>query len=124
MPYYGRDIPRPDLGPNVGPFPIIKMSKNFPKWCRSFPFSKFYILVKISRKSKEKYQSYRCMKNCTKMRIKHVFIQIFVRFFMNFYGGQLKQQICYSFTLIISFMVFNLLKRWSIFLDFIKFSQF
>ena len=28
-------------------------------------------------------------------------------FFLIFYGGQLKQQICYSFTLIISYMVFN-----------------
>ena len=29
---------------------------------------------------------------------------------MSFYGGQLKQQICYSFTLLISYMVFNPLK--------------
>ena len=35
-----------------------------------------------------------------------------MKIFMNFYGGQLKQQICYSFTLLInsgliSYMVFN-----------------
>ena len=34
-----RDFPRPDLGPNIGPFPNSKMSQNFPKWCISFPIS-------------------------------------------------------------------------------------
>ena len=40
------------------------------------------------------------------------FIHIFKQFFMNFYGGQLKQQTCYcnSFTLLISYMGFNLFK--------------
>ena len=41
---------------------------------------------------------------------KHVFKHIFMPILMSFYGGQLKQQICYSLTLIISFMVFNLFK--------------
>ena len=31
----------------------------------------------------------------------------FCAFFQSFYGGQLKQQTCYSFILLISFMVFN-----------------
>ena len=30
-----------------------------------------------------------------------------MQFFMSIYGGQLKQQICYSFTLLTSYMVFN-----------------
>ena len=30
-----------------------------------------------------------------------------MHFFMSIYGGQLKQQICYSFTLLTSYMVFN-----------------
>ena len=34
-----RDFPCPDLGPNIGPFPIQKMSKNFPKLCISFLIS-------------------------------------------------------------------------------------
>ena len=33
------------------------------------------------------------------------------KFFMSFYGGQLKQQICYSFILLISYMVLIHLKR-------------
>ena len=40
----------------------------------------------------------------------YVFIHIFMQFFMSFYGGQLKQQTCYSFTLPISYMF---LKCWS-----------
>ena len=32
----------------------------------------------------------------------------FYAFFMSFYGGQLKQQICYSLTLLILYLVFNL----------------
>ena len=48
-----------------------------------------------------------------------------MQFFMSFYGGQLKQQICYSFTLLISYMVFNPFEMAAqLFLDFIKFSQF
>ena len=38
-----------------------------------------------------------------------------MQFFMSFYGGQLKQQICYSFTLLISYTVFNPFKMASIF---------
>ena len=34
-------------------------------------------------------------------------IHILMQFFMSFYAGQWKQQICYSFTLLISYMVFN-----------------
>ena len=30
-----------------------------------------------------------------------------MQIFMSFYEGQLKLQICYSFTLLISYMVFN-----------------
>ena len=30
-----------------------------------------------------------------------------MQFFMSVYGGQLKQQISYNFTLLISYMVFN-----------------
>ena len=37
----------------------------------------------------------------------HKNIHIFILLFMSFYGGQLKQQICYSFTLLISYMIFN-----------------
>ena len=36
----------------------------------------------------------------------HIFLQIF----MSFYDVQLKQQICYSFILLISCMVFSLIK--------------
>ena len=43
-----RDFPRPDFGPNIGPFPIKKNEQLFPKWCLSFPISLFYILAKIS----------------------------------------------------------------------------
>ena len=32
---------------------------------------------------------------------------------MSFYGGQLKQQIYYSFTMLISYMVLNAFKWWS-----------
>ena len=35
-------------------------------------------------------------------------IHIFMQFFMDFYVGQ---QICYSFTLLISYMVFNPFKK-------------
>ena len=38
------------------------------------------------------------------------FIHIFMQIFMSFYDGQLKQQIYYSFTLLISYMVFNTFK--------------
>ena len=34
-----RDLSRPDLEPNNGPFPIQKLSENFSKWCISFPIS-------------------------------------------------------------------------------------
>ena len=38
---------------------------------------------------------------------KHVFIHFFMQIFMSFYEEQLKQQICYSFSLLSSYMVFN-----------------
>ena len=38
---------------------------------------------------------------------KHVFIHIFMQIFMSLYEGQWKQQTCYSFTLLISYVVFN-----------------
>ena len=44
------------------------------------------------------------------MHEKHVFIHIFMQIIMNFYDGQLKQQICYNFTLFISYMIFYLVK--------------
>ena len=44
---------------------------------------------------------------CIKCQGKYVFIHIFMQIFISFYDGQLKQQICYSFMLLISFMVFN-----------------
>ena len=34
-------------------------------------------------------------------------IHIFMQIFMSFYDGQLKQQICYSLTLLIHYMFFN-----------------
>ena len=48
-----RDFPRPDLEQNIGPFPIQKMSKNFPNWCiynviPNFLFCKVTILCKFS----------------------------------------------------------------------------
>ena len=41
-----------------------------------------------------------------------VFIHIFMQIFMILYGGQLPQQICYSFNLLISYMVFNPNFKW------------
>ena len=35
---------------------------------------------------------------------------LFMQIFMSFYGGQLKQQICYSFILLFSYIVCNPLK--------------
>ena len=88
--------------------PNTKMSKNFPKLCISFPISYFCILVKISTKSEQKYQL-QMHKNVHKNVNKNMFsfIHMFYVIFQEFYGGQLKQQICYSFTLLISYMAFN-----------------
>ena len=49
------------------------------------------------------------MKNCIRRKTceKHVFIHIFMQIFTSFSDGPLKQQICYSFTLLISSMVYN-----------------
>ena len=66
------------------------------------------MLVKISWKYEQKYQSYKCMKNCIEMWMKS--IHFFTQFFICTYGGQLKQETCYSFTLLISYMVFDLFK--------------
>ena len=41
----------------------------------------------------------------TKWEWKHVFVHIFMQIFRSFYNGLLKHQICYSFTLLISWMV-------------------
>ena len=47
--------------------------------------------IVISWKSDQKYQSYRCIKNCIKMWMKTCFHSHFMQFFMSFYGKQLKQ---------------------------------
>ena len=89
----------PDLGPNNGPNSI--MSKNFPDWCLSFPiFSSTFVDFMKNGSKIPKLQMHENLH-------KNVFIHNFMQFFMSFYGGQLKQQICYSFTLLISYMVFN-----------------
>ena len=53
--------------------------------------------MKISWKSEQKYQSYRYMKICIKMWMKTCLHSHFRQFFMCFYDGQLKQQICNPF---------------------------
>ena len=50
------------------------------------------------------------MKICIKCEWKQGFVHIFMQIFMSFYDGQLKQQICNSFTLLISYMVNNSFK--------------
>ena len=58
--------------------------------------------------------SYRCLKICIKMWMKTCFhSHFYAKFFLSLYGGQFKQQIDYSFNLLISNMVFNPLKWWS-----------
>ena len=67
--------------------------------------------MKFSWKSEQKSR-YRCMKFFAyKCEWKQVFIHIFMQFFMSFYEGQFKQQLCYSFILLISHMVFNPLEN-------------
>ena len=57
--------------------------------------------------------------------MKNVFFHMFIEIFMSFYDGQLKHQICHSFTLLISFIVFNPFQKGGpVLLDCIKFSQF
>ena len=48
------------------------------------------------------------MKIFQKCEWKHIFIHIFMQIFKSFCCGQLKQHICYSFMLLVSYMVIQL----------------
>ena len=100
-----RDFPRPDLGPNIGPFPIQKWTKSSQNGVYHLQFLSSTFWFIFSENYNKKQQSYRCMKICIKC---DVFIHIFMQIYMNFYERQLKEQIWYSFTLLISdIQVFN-----------------
>ena len=76
--------------------------------------------MKIRRKIPKRQMNENLHKN-----VKHFHSHFYATFHEFFYGGQLKQQICYSFTLLISYMFFNPFKMAvQVSLDFIKFSQF
>ena len=91
-----RDFPRPDLGPNNGPFPIQNEQKTSQNGVYHSQFLSSTFLVKISWKSDKKIPKLQMHENLHK---NHILMQIF----MSFFGGQLNQQICYSFTLLIQF---------------------
>ena len=100
---------RPDLGPNIGPFLIKKMNKDFPNWCKWSP--NFFVLHSNGNSIKigTIIPSYRCMKFCIKMWTKACFRS---HFYANFHEF-LWQQICYSITLLIPYMFLIYLKWWS-----------
>ena len=88
---------RPDLGLNIGPFPI----QNWEKTSQNGVYHSQFLSSTVwwtFHENPNKNSSYRCMKFCIKMWMKTCFIHIFMQIFMSFYDGQLKQQICYSFT--------------------------
>ena len=107
--YQSRDFPRPDLGPNNSlSSPIQKMSKNFPKIVYIIPNFLVLHFDENFNKIRTKYQL-QMYENLHKNVNKNMFsfIHRFYAIFKEFYGGKLKQQICYSFTLLISYMAFN-----------------
>ena len=77
------------------------MSKNFPKLLYHSQFLSSTFWWTFLENSEQKYQSYRCMKICIKMWMKTCFHSHFYSIFTSFYCGLLKQQIWYSFTLLI-----------------------
>ena len=104
-----------------------KLSKNFPKWCISFPISEFYKLVKFLWNSEQRYQSYRCMKICLKMWMKTCFHSHFYANFHEFLWWAIKAtimlQLYTAYFLRICFNPFNIAEL-SVLLDYIKFAQF
>ena len=62
----------------------------------------FYILLKNFMKIRTKIPKLQMHEKLHKNVNENVFIHIFMQFFMSFYDRQLKQQTCYSFTLLIS----------------------
>ena len=105
-----RDFPRSDFELNIGPFPIQKWANNSQTGVYNSQFLCCTFWRKLSWKSEQKYHSYRCMKFCIKMWMKTCFVHIFMQIFMSFYDGKLKQQICYSFTLLSLYMFLSQLK--------------
>ena len=93
-----RGFPRPDLGPNIGPFPI-KNEQKLPKMVYIIPDLLVLHLGENFMKIRTKLAKLRCMKICIKMWI--CFLFIFMQIFMGLCEGQLKHLICYSFTLLI-----------------------
>ena len=88
----------PEFGPNeYQPLPQFKIEQNLPKMVYIIPD---FLVLHLDENLMKKLQMHENLH-------KNVFIHIFMQFFMSFYGGQLKHQICYSFTLLISYMVFN-----------------
>ena len=98
-----RHFSRPDLGPNISLCPIKKYAKTsnkkvyiIPK-CLVLHFGENF--MEIGTKTAE----VQVLENL------HINVNenMFSLMFMSLYERQLKQQTCYSFTLLISFMVFN-----------------
>ena len=81
------------------------MSNNFPEMVYIIPNFLVLHFEENFMKIQTKIQKLQMHENLHKNMI-HIFMQ----FFMSFYGGQLKQQICYSFILLISYMVYNQFK--------------
>ena len=104
------DVPWPDLGTYIGPIPIKKWAKTSKNGAYHSQFLSSTFWRKFHESPYKNCKVTDAWKFASKCEWKHVFIYIFMQIFMSFYEGQLKQQICYSFTLLISCMVLINLK--------------
>ena len=89
-----RDFTRPDLGPILAP-PHLKKMVYINHDFLDLHFGKHWCIS---------------MKICLQMWMKTSFHSPFYANFHEFYEGQFKKQICYTYILLISHMVFNLFK--------------
>ena len=106
------DFPRPDLGPNISPFPI----KNEPKIHKMVDIFPNFLVLHFGEsfmKIRTKIAKLQMHENLHKNVNENVFsFTFFMKFFMSFYKVQFKQQICYSFILLIFYMVFIIHFEW------------
>ena len=113
-----RDFPRPGSWSKIAPFPIKRWAKTSQNGVYYSQFLSSTFWWKFHENLK-KNSSYRSTKICIKMWMKTCFHLHFYANFHKFYEGQLKQQIRYSFILLIS-----ILNGGPVLLDFSKFSKF
>ena len=79
----------PDLGSNIGPFPI----KNEQKLSKIVYIIPNFLVLQNFMKIRTKIPKLQMHENLHKMwmKTKHVFIHIFIQIFIRFYEGQSKQ---------------------------------